>query len=215
MQKEVNIKKQKKDTKKLIIEAAYKEFAEKGFDGARMQRIAERANINKAMLHYYFQDKETLYETVIEYFHNVFDKIIEEKNVDAKDRLSFLKQTIEAYYKIFFDYPDFKKIFIQELANGLQTMKKILTKQNPKDFTRIIEKFFLLNKIKELQAQKEIRNDIEPEHIMLSIIGLMESALIQTTIVNKVLDYSPKELEEFIEKRKKAIVLILNKGLTP
>ncbi len=204
-----------KDTKKVIIEAAYKEFAEKGFDGARMQKISERANINKAMLHYYFKDKETLYEKVIEYFHNLFDKIIEEENVDANSRNKFIKQTIEAYYKIFFEYADFKKIFIQELASGLKTIKKILKKQNPKEFDKIMEKFFLLNKIKDLQNKNEIRKDIDSEQIMLCVIGLMESALMQTLVVSKVLDYDSEQLAIFIEKRKEAIQKILTKGLSP
>ncbi|MFN3603579.1 MAG: TetR/AcrR family transcriptional regulator [Leptonema sp. (in: bacteria)] len=205
----------RKDTKRLIIEAAYKEFSEKGYDGARMQKIAQRANINKAMLHYYFKDKETLYETVIEYFHDLFNRIIEEENIQAKGRITFLQNTVEAYYKIFFEYSDFRKIFIQELANGLKTMKKILTKQNPKEFHNILEKFFLLTKIKELQTQKEIRSDIEPEQIMLSIVGLMGSTLIQTMVICNLLDYDDKELEKFIEKRKRSIILILDKGLTP
>jgi AcrR family transcriptional regulator len=204
----------KTNTKDKIIQAAYKEFSEKGFDGARMQKIAERAKINKAMLHYYFKDKETLYETVIEYFHLLFNEIIAEKNVEANTRKAFLKQTIDAYYHIFFEYPDFKKIFIQELASGLKTMKKIYSKQ-AKEIKKIAEKFFLLNKIKELQKNNEIRNDIDEEHIMLSIIGLMESALIQTTLAQHLLDYHPKDLEEFIEKRKEAIIKILDKGLSP
>lgn len=208
-------KKTVKDTKKIIIESAYKEFAEKGFDGARMQKISERANINKAMLHYYFKDKETLYEKVIEYFHNLFDKIIEEENVDANNREIFIKQTIEAYYKIFFEYPDFKKIFIQELASGLKTIKKILKKQNPKELNKIMERFFLLNKIKDLQNKNEIRRDIDSEQIMLCIVGLMESALMQTLVVSKVLDYNTEELAKFIDKRKKAIQYILVKGLSP
>ncbi len=208
-------KENKKDSKNIIIEAAYKEFAEKGFDGARMQKIAERANINKAMLHYYFKDKETLYETVIEHFHTIFDKIIEEKNVEANDRLSFIKQTIEAYFHIFFKYPDFKNIFIQELANGLKTMKKILTRQHPKEIKKITEKFFLLNKIRELQSQNQIRKDIEEEHIMLSIVGLMESTLMQTTFVKLILDFTEKELQDFINKRKEAIIKILDQGLKP
>jgi len=208
-------KKNKIETKKKIMEAAYKEFAERGFDGARMQKIAERAKINKAMLHYYFKDKETLYETVMEYFHNLFDQIIAEKNVDAKDRITFLKQTVNAYYEIFFEYPEFKKIFMQEIASGLKTMKKILLKQNPKEIKNIMEKFFLLNKIKELQKSQEIRNDIEEEHVMLSIIGLIESTLMQTTIAKQILDFNEKELNEFIEKRKSTIIKILDKGLKP
>jgi len=208
-------KKNKIETKKKIMVAAYKEFAERGFDGARMQKIAERAKINKAMLHYYFKDKETLYETVMEYFHNLFDQIIAEKNVDAKDRITFLRQTVNAYYEIFFEYPEFKKIFMQEIASGLKTMKKIFLKQNPKEIKNIMEKFFLLNKIRELQKSQEIRNDIEEEHVMLSIIGLIESTLIQTTIAKQILDFNEKELNEFIEKRKNTIIKILDKGLAP
>ena len=208
-------KKNKIETKKKIMEAAYKEFAERGFDGARMQKIAERAKINKAMLHYYFKDKETLYETVMEYFHNFFDQIIAEKNVDAKDRITFLRQTVNAYYEIFFEYPEFKKIFMQEIASGLKTMKKIFLKQNPKEIKNIMEKFFLLNKIRELQKSQEIRNDIEEEHVMLSIIGLIESTLMQTTIAKQILDFNEKELNEFIEKRKNTIIKILDKGLAP
>jgi len=208
-------KKNKIETKKKIMEAAYKEFAERGFDGARMQKIAERAKINKAMLHYYFKDKETLYETVMEYFHNFFDQIIAEKNVDAKDRITFLRQTVNAYYEIFFEYPEFKKIFMQEIASGLKTMKKIFLKQNPKEIKNIMEKFFLLNKIRELQKSQEIRNDIEDEHVMLSIIGLIESTLMQTTIAKQILDFNEKELNEFIEKRKNTIIKILDKGLAP
>ena len=56
---ETNIK-----TEEKIIEAATKIFLEKGKDGARMQEIADRAGINKALLHYYFRSKEKLYQEV-------------------------------------------------------------------------------------------------------------------------------------------------------
>lgn len=212
-----NKKKQstKTNTKQKIIEAAYKEFAEKGYEGTRVQKIAERANINKAMLHYYYKNKETLYETVIEYFHKLFDDIIANKNVDANDRQSFIKQSVDAYYEIFFLYPDFKKIFLQEVASGLKTLKKIFTRQNSKEIKKISEKFFLFNKIRELQKRNEIRQDLEEEHIMLTIIGLMESAIMQTTFAKQIFDYDENELNQFIEKRKNTIIKILDKGLSP
>jgi hypothetical protein len=94
-------------------------------------------------------------------------------------------------------------------------MKKIFLKQNPKEIKNIMEKFFLLNKIRELQKSQEIRNDIEEEHVMLSIIGLIESTLMQTTIAKQILDFNEKELNEFIEKRKNTIIKILDKGLAP
>ena len=52
------------ETEAKIIQAATEVFLEKGKDGARMQEIAQKANINKALLHYYFRSKDKLYETV-------------------------------------------------------------------------------------------------------------------------------------------------------
>ena len=48
-----------------IIRAAVAEFTAKGFDGARMQRIADAAEVNKALLHYYFRNKQQLYDTAV------------------------------------------------------------------------------------------------------------------------------------------------------
>jgi AcrR family transcriptional regulator len=55
----------KTETKDRILFAAKKEFAEKGFDGARMGSIAKRACANQALLHYYFEGKDKLYEEVL------------------------------------------------------------------------------------------------------------------------------------------------------
>lgn len=55
----------KPTTEALILEAAQAVFQEKGLAGARMQEIADRAGINKALLHYYFRSKEKLSELVI------------------------------------------------------------------------------------------------------------------------------------------------------
>lgn len=57
----ITMKKNKETaTEQAILEAARKVFVEKGFDGARMQEIADEAGINKALLHYYYRSKEKL-----------------------------------------------------------------------------------------------------------------------------------------------------------
>jgi AcrR family transcriptional regulator len=48
-----------------ILAAALKEFAAKGFAGARVDAIARRASINKRMLYHYFGDKEELFKAVL------------------------------------------------------------------------------------------------------------------------------------------------------
>src|ERR1700733_12449083 len=49
-----------------ILQAAIREFADKGMDGARVDIIARRAGINKRMLYHYYGDKEALYLAVLE-----------------------------------------------------------------------------------------------------------------------------------------------------
>ena len=49
-----------------ILEAAEREFLEKGYDGARTTSIAKAADVTHAMLHYYFRTKKHLFERIIQ-----------------------------------------------------------------------------------------------------------------------------------------------------
>lgn len=57
--------KHNKETQERILKAGKIEFSERGYEGARMSRIAELAEANKAMIHYYYKDKHQLYEEVV------------------------------------------------------------------------------------------------------------------------------------------------------
>lgn len=50
------------DTRDEILKAAFAEFIEKGYDGARLKAIADRPGVTKAMIHYYFDNKKRLFE---------------------------------------------------------------------------------------------------------------------------------------------------------
>src|SRR6204780_1464638 len=50
-----------------ILRAAVAEFAEHGIAGARTDAIARAAHVNKALLYYYFKDKDALYEAVLDH----------------------------------------------------------------------------------------------------------------------------------------------------
>jgi AcrR family transcriptional regulator len=54
------------ETRRRILAAALEEFADKGIDGARVDRIAERSQSNKRMLYHYFGSKEGLYRAVLQ-----------------------------------------------------------------------------------------------------------------------------------------------------
>ena len=52
------------NTEQIVRDAARKVFTQKGFDGARMQDIADEAGIHKSLLHYYFRSKDKLFEAI-------------------------------------------------------------------------------------------------------------------------------------------------------
>lgn len=79
-------------TKDHILQSAVKLFAKEGYDGLKMDTLASFAKVNKATIYYYFKNKQTLYETIIEniarsYYQNMqkhlFDKNDPEEKVDA------------------------------------------------------------------------------------------------------------------------------------
>ena len=57
---------QPEESRAAILQAAAHEFAENGIAGARTDAIAREARVNKALLYYYFKDKETLYGAVLD-----------------------------------------------------------------------------------------------------------------------------------------------------
>src|SRR5258707_12688430 len=58
---------QPEESRAAILKAAGAEFAEQGTAGARTDAIARAAHVNKAMLYYYFKDKDTLYEEALDH----------------------------------------------------------------------------------------------------------------------------------------------------
>lgn len=66
-------------TRSRILHAAKKEFAARGFNGARMGSIADIAGVNQALLHYHFAGKENIYKEVILKLIKDFFKIYDER----------------------------------------------------------------------------------------------------------------------------------------
>jgi AcrR family transcriptional regulator len=117
-------------TKERILTAAKQEFAQFGFDGARMGSIAKRADANQALLHYYFDSKEKLYDEIIQHYFAVDDeKLIR----DAVSMWSLTREQ-ELYMGIYLlvRFPlgalgqELSKILTREVAEGREHLEKIL-----------------------------------------------------------------------------------------
>jgi|GEM_PF-2026511 len=80
--------------KERILEAAVKLFAEKGFDATSVDEIARLAEINKAMIYYYFSSKDELLSSIIRKSINEFTSIIEEIDLSRFDNLEEMIKAI-------------------------------------------------------------------------------------------------------------------------
>jgi len=102
----------------LILDAASVEFAERGFSGARVDEIAARAGVNKAMLYYRVGDKQTLYNAVLMRNFDRVSSALEgavEARGSARERL---EAVVTALVRIVQLHPDHPRIVLREIASG-------------------------------------------------------------------------------------------------
>jgi len=130
-------------TRTAILAAALREFAAEGVAGARIDEIARLAGVNKALLYYYFQDKESLYGAVID---NVFQRMRERLLAVLESDLKPREMILE-YAKTHFDYiassPEYPRLVQQEMMRaGRQKsphLKRIAQTYFHPIYTRLLE----------------------------------------------------------------------------
>jgi AcrR family transcriptional regulator len=83
-------------TKRRILDAAEQEFARYGIAGARVDRIADNAQANKAMLYRYFDSKDRLFEEV---FTQRVLALVDETEFDAADLAGYAGRSFDLYQK--------------------------------------------------------------------------------------------------------------------
>lgn len=111
-------------TEEKIMTAAKQVFMKYGLYGARMQDIADTAGINKALLHYYFRNKEKLFNKV---FENALSRFFEQMEVFANDSLP-IKERLFIYVSNIIDfyseYPQMSMFIIKEIGNNPELFKQ-------------------------------------------------------------------------------------------
>jgi TetR/AcrR family transcriptional regulator len=113
------------ETKLKILRAAKTEFANKGFNGARMSSIAAIAGVNQALLHYHFESKENLYRSI---FHNTVGDMATEfsrqltEEINSWDPTPDIKLCAALYIMVGINMDthddELHRIFAREMAEG-------------------------------------------------------------------------------------------------
>lgn len=193
-------------TENHILVAAREVFISKGFEGARMQEIADHAGINKALLHYYFRSKEKLFEAVFsEVASNLFPamKQMLEAELELKEKITFF---VRIYLKALHENP-FIPAFI---INTLNT--------NPDNFLKYIKKSGinprLLQKQIDEEADRGMIRMIKAEHLVVNIIAMCIFPFVARPIVQSIFDMNNDEYQIYLESRQTEIIDFVLKSIT-
>lgn len=201
MKQEIN-----ENTEEKIIEAANSVFEKKGYDGTKMQEIADKAGINKALLHYYFRSKDKLFEMI---FSLAFRKLVGELEFLFDESIPMLEKV-----KIFIDkHTDF-------IARNRHLPLFIVNEVNrrPEIFVSLLsgiyEKDDRLNRILgqiEKETKAGILKPFEPRQMLLNMIALNIFPFAAKPLVKGLLRMDEHEFSDFITERKKIVTeLIIN-----
>src|SRR5690625_2037062 len=133
-------------TKAIILDAAEEAFAERGFDGARIDAIAEASGYNKSLIYQYFGDKLMLYTEVVKRADEVggaaaggavADVLLDESVIEDREKFAvFLRKMIDALFEFLFAHPKYVQILFWEAAAEWKTWNTITYR--PDDTTEIV-----------------------------------------------------------------------------
>lgn len=191
-----------------ILEAAEREFMEKGYDGARTTSIAKAAGVTHAMLHYYFRTKEQLFEHIID--KKMSEIIPLMTHLFGNENLPLLKR-IEEAISVHFDFvttnPDLPRFLINEVFPNKERCDLFRFK--------IANILHLFSNLQEEVDEAAAKGEIEQFNVLLlfqSILSLNIFPSIMANMIENLLADSGQSMDDFLAQRKaETIELIMRR----
>jgi len=184
-----------KNTENQILDAAKTVFQSKGMDGARMQEIADKAGINKAMLHYYYRSKQLLFEAV---FKHAFSLLAPQLNKILNDDSSVedkIRNFTFNYISFISNHPYLPNFIIQELNRNPGFAESL----------RHAEGFPNIQKFKQQlndEIEQGIYNPIKAEQLFINILALNVFPFIGKPLLKTLINIDEASYKQLIETRK-------------
>lgn len=194
-----------KETEERIYAAARQIFHEKGFDGARMQEIADRAGINKALLHYYFRNKDQLFEKVFQAaIAEVFPKVLSSLTAEAP-----LRERVEKFVAAYIDTlkanPFVPGFVLHELSKNPERVQT---------FIPSLVKPVLQTLTKDIQAAMADGGlpVMDPKQFLLNVMSLCIFPFVAKPLLQSIFGLDETAYNLFLEERKTVIPELVFSG---
>ncbi len=195
-----------KDTSNKILDAATIEFEERGYSGARMQSIADRAGINKALLHYYYKSKDALFQLIIQKAINLFIPNLTKSFNESTDFFAGLEEFVAAYIDFLIKHPRIPGFITHEINNNPERVLKLFKASG-------LNLEPLKQKIKEA-VHSGLIIDIAPGQLIINVISLSAFPFVAAPIITGILLNNDKAAyQQLMEARKKEVSQFIIKAI--
>lgn len=199
--KERNSEKSRKD----ILLAAENQFSEKGFYGARVDEIAELAKINKRMIYEYYENKETLYKSVL---YEVYQRIENsEKEILKKDLegKALIEEIIITYFDFLQNNPTFVNILSWENLNKAKYMEELPLEQVRRQTLNVF-----CQKITEGKQKGVFSKEIDEWQVMMSLIMICYSNFSNRYTLSRLFSKNLMDKDILEERKKHTLEMVLS-----
>ncbi|HXM69229.1 MAG TPA: TetR/AcrR family transcriptional regulator [Candidatus Acidoferrum sp.] len=186
------------ESRAAILQAAAEEFSKHGIAGARTDAIARAAKVNKALLYYYFTDKETLYGAVLDNaFSGMKAKVFKVLDSDLPSR-----DKIMAYAGAYFDFIASNQIYPKLMQREMMRARE----GQSEHIDRLVKTYFqpIFRKVGELLhrgiAEGEFRK-VDPAHFVPSMVAMIVFYFSSAPVMQRIVRFNPLAPERIAERR--------------
>ncbi|MBR0694402.1 TetR/AcrR family transcriptional regulator [Bradyrhizobium lablabi] len=213
VKRQKDIKPQRRDpvaTRRKLLTAARREFAQNGLAGARVDEIAARAGVNKQLVYHYFGDKDALYLAVLEWVYEEIRTQERKLNLEGLPPERAIKALIEASFDHLAAHPDFIVLLNDENRGGARHVRgsrKLEAMHSP--LVSMVSKI-----LGEGIRAGIFRRGVNPVHLYISIAGLSYFFFSNTPTLSAIFG---RDLSSPAEKRarRKHVVDLVMQSLRP
>lgn len=172
------------DTREAILDAAEALFARQGFGPTTIKHLGAAAEVNPALLYYYFADKDALYAAVLDRVLTRFAAGGGQRLADAPSPSEAVRGFVDWQVEALLSRPHLPGLIAREmLDHGAQRAEAPLTRLAAGLFER------LCRIVEEGQRRGEFRSDIDPRHAAMSIVSQVVYCFIARPAVGLLLGY--------------------------
>ncbi|MCB8887938.1 TetR/AcrR family transcriptional regulator [Vreelandella malpeensis] len=195
-----------RETRERLLQAATREFCECGYDGARMQRIVAGAGCNVRMAYHYFIDKEGLYLAVLERVYEELRTKEQALNLAGLEPVAGMRALVEFTFDHMAEHPEFTSLVRNENLLGGRMLRKS---------SRVVQQTTpLVGMIRETLARGEragdFRSAVDPTQLYISILSLAIIHINQRDTLSIIFEQDLAAPAWLAQRRAHAVEVILS-----